>query len=93
MVAESVSGATTFDLGLRDQVLAALSTSGYEASIPVLPTGAGHDAGVLADAGVPSAMLFVRNPTGISHSPDEYAEREDCIAGVHALAAVMRNLG
>lgn len=32
---------------------------------PVLPTGAGHDAGVLA-AAVPTAMLFVRNPTGCS---------------------------
>ena len=28
------------------------------------------------------AMLFVRNPTGVSHSPDEYAERDDCLAGV-----------
>ena len=93
VVAESVSGATTFDLGLRGQVLAAISMSRDGASTPVLPTGAGHDAGVLADAGIPSAMLFVRNPTGISHSPDEFAEREDCVAGVHALAAVMRNLG
>ena len=32
--------------------------------VPVLPTAAGHDAGVLAEAGVSSAMLFVRNPTG-----------------------------
>ena len=38
---------------------------------------AGHDAGVLS-ATVPTAMLFVRNPTGISHSPDEYAEIADC---------------
>ena len=41
---------------------------------PALPTGAGHDAGVLA-AGVPTAMLFVRNPTGVSHSPAEHADR------------------
>ena len=49
-------------------------------------TGAGHDAGVLAAAGVPTAMLFVRNPTGVSHSPAEHAETRDCLAGVAALA-------
>ena len=59
---------------------------------PVLGTGAGHDAGILAAAGVPAAMLFVRNPTGVSHSPAEHAEREDCLAGVDALAAVLADL-
>lgn len=57
---------------------------------PVLATGAGHDAGVLAAAGVPALMLFVRNPTGISHSPAEHAEPADCHAGVAALATLMR---
>ena len=55
---------------------------------PLLPTGAGHDAGILAAAGVPSAMLYVRNPTGVSHSPAEHAEAADCHAGVDALADV-----
>ena len=41
---------------------------------PGARTGAGHDAGILAAAGVPTAMLFVRNPTGVSHSPAEFAE-------------------
>ena len=59
---------------------------------PLLATGAGHDAGVLAEAGVPSAMLFVRNPTGISHSPEEYAEDADCEAGGAALADVLAEL-
>jgi N-carbamoyl-L-amino-acid hydrolase len=59
---------------------------------PVLDTGAGHDAGVLAAAGVPAAMLFVRNPTGVSHSPAEHAERDDCLAGVAALADVVEEL-
>jgi N-carbamoyl-L-amino-acid hydrolase len=59
---------------------------------PVLPTGAGHDSGILANAGISTAMLFVRNPTGISHSPDEHAERDDCLAGVAALARVVENL-
>lgn len=59
---------------------------------PILDTGAGHDAGILAAAGIPSAMLFVRNPTGVSHSPAEFAERDDCIAGVTALATVIESL-
>jgi N-carbamoyl-L-amino-acid hydrolase len=60
--------------------------------VPVLGTGAGHDAGVLAQAGVPSAMLFVRNPTGISHAPAEHAEPADCEQGAAALAAVLAAL-
>jgi N-carbamoyl-L-amino-acid hydrolase len=59
---------------------------------PVMPTGAGHDAGILAAAGVPTAMLFVRNPTGVSHSPAEHAERDDCLAGVEALCTVLGEL-
>jgi beta-ureidopropionase / N-carbamoyl-L-amino-acid hydrolase len=54
-----------------------------------LPTGAGHDAGVLA-AEVPTGMVFVRNPSGVSHSPHEFAEHADCLAGIDALAAVMQ---
>ena len=57
-----------------------------------LGTGAGHDAGILANAGIPSAMIFVRNPTGVSHSPAEFAERDDCLVGVEALADVLRAL-
>ncbi len=59
--------------------------------VPIIPTGAGHDAGILA-ASVPTAMIFVRNPTGISHAPEEYAEPDDCLAGVTALEKVMRSL-
>ena len=43
-------------------------------------------------AGIPTAMLFVRNPTGISHSPDEHAETADCLAGVDALADTLERL-
>lgn len=60
--------------------------------MPLLGTGAGHDAGVLSAHGVPSAMLFVRNPTGVSHAPDEHAERDDCLAGVAALARSLAEL-
>jgi N-carbamoyl-L-amino-acid hydrolase len=37
-------------------------------------------------------MLFVRNPTGVSHAPDEYATDVDCAAGVEALATVLEEL-
>ena len=86
---ESVTPAVSFDPELRGRLAAALDGQGIAA--PVLPTGAGHDAGILA-ARLPTAMLFVRNPTGVSHSPAEHAEPADCAAGVTALAAVLREL-
>ena len=60
--------------------------------MPVIPTMAGHDAGILAAAGIPTAMMFVRNPTGVSHSPEEFAEMADCLAGVEALADALEVL-
>lgn len=83
---ESWSPEVRFDVPLRDHLAALLGDA------PVLPTGAGHDAGILAGAGVPTAMLFVRNPTGVSHSPAEHAETDDCLAGVEALATVLADL-
>jgi beta-ureidopropionase / N-carbamoyl-L-amino-acid hydrolase len=86
---ESVTPAVDFDAALRDRMVATLAAAGIRA--PVLPTGAGHDAGVLA-ARVPAGMLFVRNPSGVSHSPAEHAEPGDCATGVTALAAVLGDL-
>ena len=60
--------------------------------VPVIGTGAGHDAGILANDGIRSAMLFVRNPTGVSHSPDEWASADDCLDGIAALADVVTDL-
>lgn len=60
-------------------------------SVPAIPTGAGHDAGILAPH-VPTAMIFVRNPTGVSHAPGEGASDEDCETGARGLAAVLRDL-
>jgi len=85
-VEESWSPEVAFGHELREHV------SGLLGGAPVLATGAGHDAGVLAGAGVPTAMLFVRNPTGVSHSPAEHAETDDCLAGVEALATVLTDL-
>ncbi|WP_345701862.1 allantoate amidohydrolase [Kitasatospora terrestris] len=82
---ESYTPVVDFDGPLRDRLAARLG------GVPVLPTGAGHDAGILASA-IPTAMLFVRNPSGVSHSPAERAELADCLAGVAALADVLEDL-
>lgn len=82
---ESLSGTVHFDPALQRGLVNSLG------GVPVLPTGAGHDAAVLAGS-APSAMLYVRNPTGISHSPEEYVERDDADAGAAALAGVLEDL-
>ncbi len=103
MTRESYSGPVTFDRALAARVAAAAARgidgagSGVGgradrgAGVPLLATGAGHDAGILA-AEVPTAMLFVRNPTGISHAPAEHAETPDCLTGVAALTEVLEEL-
>lgn len=82
---ESYGDTVYFDSRLRDDIAGALG------GVPALPTGAGHDAGILA-AHVPTAMLFVRNPTGVSHAPEEFAEQADVDEGVRALAATIEHL-
>ncbi len=81
---ESMSDRVAFDPGLGLEISGLLDA-------PVIPTAAGHDAGVFAPH-VPTAMLFVRNPSGISHAPDEYADAADCTVGVQALADVLETL-
>lgn len=48
------------------------------------PSGAGHDAAVFANAGIPSAMLFIRNQHG-SHNPYEAMELDDFIEATEVL--------
>lgn len=81
----SWSDEVVFDEALRTELDGALG------GVPALPTGAGHDAGILA-AHVPTAMLFVRNPTGVSHAPEEDASEADIEAGVDALEQILRTL-
>jgi allantoate deiminase len=75
--------------------LAALRAELEARRLPVveLPSGAGHDAAVLADAGVPTAMLFVRSLNGgISHSPLEESAAEDVELAVDVLAGALSTL-
>jgi acetylornithine deacetylase/succinyl-diaminopimelate desuccinylase-like protein len=58
-----------------------------------LASGAGHDVGVLATAGVPTGMLFVRSLNGgISHSPEEQTAPEDIEQAVTVLAGALARL-
>ncbi len=58
-----------------------------------LRSGAGHDAGVLARGGVPSAMLFVRSLNGgASHSPNELSSDQDVELAVDVLAGALARL-
>ncbi|HEY1821718.1 MAG TPA: allantoate amidohydrolase [Trebonia sp.] len=88
---ESYLPEVTFDAGLRARLGTALGGVPGLGDVPVLATGAGHDAGVLA-AELPTGMLFVRNPTGVSHAPAETASDDDCRSGVEALAAALAAL-
>jgi N-carbamoyl-L-amino-acid hydrolase len=85
MTRESASPPVRFDPELADRI------AGQLPGAPRLPTAAGHDAGILASRR-PAGMLFVRNPTGVSHAPAETATDADCAAGVSALADVLEEL-
>jgi N-carbamoyl-L-amino-acid hydrolase len=88
---ESVSPAVSFDAALVERCARVLRRHVPAGKVPLLATAAGHDAGILAGH-LPTAMLFVRNPTGVSHAPGEHATDADCAAGVSALADVLEEL-
>jgi acetylornithine deacetylase/succinyl-diaminopimelate desuccinylase-like protein len=80
---------------MDDGVRSALAAEIGDLGLPLveLASGAGHDAGVLAAAGVRCGMLFVRSLNGgVSHSPDELSSAEDIAAGVDVLSAAIRKL-
>ena len=83
---ESWSDGAEFSVALRERIADRVAATLGDA--PRLATGAGHDAAILA-ARVPTAMLFVRNPSGTSHDPSESATIGDCLAGVDALTSVL----
>ena len=83
---ETADPGCAFDDRLRSALHAAARADGVAAID--LAAYAGHDAGVLARH-LPAAMLFVRNPTGISHNPAESASEEDCLAACAVLARAL----
>jgi N-carbamoyl-L-amino-acid hydrolase len=58
--------------------------TGKNIPFEVIPSGAGHDASMFANAGIPSSMIFVRNENG-SHNPDEAMDLDDFMLGVDVL--------
>jgi acetylornithine deacetylase/succinyl-diaminopimelate desuccinylase-like protein len=80
---------------MAERPLAALRDEIERRGLPVieLPSGAGHDAAVLAAAGVPTAMLFVRSLNGgVSHSPEEESSPADVQLAVDILTAALTTL-
>jgi N-carbamoyl-L-amino-acid hydrolase len=86
---ESRSAGARFDARLRAALHASAEAAGVTAGD--LPSFAGHDAGILAPH-LPAAMIFVRNPTGASHTPAEYASDDDCVAAAQVLAGALAEL-
>jgi len=78
--------AVPMDRDLTLKLHQAAERSGFDAH-PIF-SGAGHDAMILA-AAVPTTMLFVRSPSGLSHHPDESVREQDVAA---ALATVLNLL-
>ncbi len=78
-----------FDLPLVDLVEATARRLGH--SVKRLPSGAGHDAQMLARV-CPSGMIFVPSQQGISHNPAEYTAPGDLAAGADVLLQVMIQL-
>jgi N-carbamoyl-L-amino-acid hydrolase len=78
MVASRSDG-VTFDQGLR-------ASLGDREGVVCF---AGHDAGILAER-IPAAMVLTRNPTGVSHAPEETADLGDAAAAANAILAVVR---
>ena len=84
---KSTDDAAIFDPALIADLHAA--ANGLGVSSMDLPSYAGHDAGTLALAGVPSVMIFTRSPNGISHNPAEHSDESVCLDAVAVLAAAL----
>jgi N-carbamoyl-L-amino-acid hydrolase len=75
------------------RLLAVLSAACEALGLPYrrMPSGAGHDAMCMA-AIAPQAMLFVPSRGGLSHSPQEFTEPEQCVMGAQVLLAALLRL-
>jgi allantoate deiminase len=81
--------AVALDAELTERLADALTAVGCVPQQMV--SGAGHDAGVMATV-APAALLFVRSPGGVSHSPDEAVTEADAAAAISAMVEFVRRL-
>jgi allantoate deiminase len=86
---EFVQAATPMDPFLLSQIETAISRCGLRPHRMV--SGAGHDAVILAEK-VPSAMIFLRSPGGISHNPKESVLVEDVAKGLESGSHLLHQL-
>jgi allantoate deiminase len=83
--------AVAMSRGPKEALRRAVASLGLEPR--ELPSGAGHDAAILALAGVPTAMLFVRSDAGgVSHAPEECSGADAVALGLQGLEAALREL-
>lgn len=88
----SIEHMTTDAAAIFDPALIAdLHAAAHELGVSAmdLPSYAGHDAGTLAMAGIPSVMIFTRSPNGISHNPVEHSDESVCLDATRVLAAAI----
>lgn len=83
------SQSAELDQGMIQSILSACTAEGLPAE--TIPSGAGHDAAVFAQAGIPTGMIFVRNQNG-SHNPREHMEIADLMAAVAVMRRVAKEL-
>ena len=82
-------GAVMMDRSLSSRLKLAVEAAGFP--VKSMPSGAGHDAMVMATR-VPTAMLFLRSPGGISHHPAETVREEDVEATLHVGREFLKRL-
>lgn len=85
------SDAVPMDPGLQEAFAAGIARTGANLSARRLPSGAGHDAMAMA-AIAPSAMIFVRNEKGISHSPLEAMTEADAGIAIRVMLETVLEL-
>ena len=79
----------TFDPAVVDLVASTAADMGL--SVRRMPSGAGHDAQMMARV-CPTGMVFVPSVKGISHNPAEHTEPEDLVAGANVLLRTLVKL-
>ena len=82
--------AVPMDERLTAYLVEAMEAAGFPAKR--MASGAGHDAMVMA-ARMPTAMLFLRSPGGISHNPAEAVREEDVEAALQVMQRLPRARG